>query len=222
MDADELAREKAAAYHALGRYIAGFSHLVATMREKMERRLIRPGDPMALIQTVFHDAPAASIGNAFFGICKTLGEIEPGTDDIAVWTWLYEKVVQKTVPERNKIAHADWHIGSFRLGREGTVPRYVRTTARTGEGAVHTEISTVDLDLKAVEVLNLAGTIDEFGDICFKNHLLYKQHPSLRVSDIFLVKGRGDNRRVMREGLLKDAELHPGHPFASIYAMRPG
>ena len=58
------------------------------------------------------EAPASAIANAYFGLCRTLGELD---DDEQKVCNALRKDVQQVIETRNDIAHGDWSIGDIGL-----------------------------------------------------------------------------------------------------------
>lgn len=125
-------RERDEAYRALGRYLVEFSRLVFRMRDAMEQRLQRPDDPPALIQFAFNDVSAAGIGHSFFAMCREVGDLDDEEEKIR--ELLFAEVVQKAIPERNRIAHGDWWVGLHDAESGAPLaPAYTKTAAKKGE-----------------------------------------------------------------------------------------
>jgi hypothetical protein len=95
-------------HRKVGRYMAEFSLLVREMRERIQQRFRRPGDPPLLANLLFAGATAEPITIAFFEMCLLLKEHDTDEGKAAI---RLRVLVTKEITLRNDVAHSDWYVG---------------------------------------------------------------------------------------------------------------
>jgi hypothetical protein len=177
-------------HRTLGRYVAEFSQLIREMRERMQQRFRRPGDPPLLADLLFAGATAEPIATTFFAMCRMLKEHD--TNEAKAATRL-RVLVTEEITLRNDIAHGDWYIGytsSTGLPDGTTTPQPVpawvdRIKAGRKEGPLSS--ITEDLDVRSDEVQQLTKIVREYGKVCFGVHGRQGAGQDLRVGDVLLL-----------------------------------
>jgi len=85
LESDADREERARAYRAIGRYTVQFSVLIASVR-KLWARHVAAGNTAKhqLVELAFGDIGAKPIAEAFFAMCKTVGEFDEA--EAAIWS----------------------------------------------------------------------------------------------------------------------------------------
>ena len=94
-------------YRAIGRWFVEFARLVGGMRANMEERLREPDHP-EVAQLIFGAATAKQISDAFFAMCRLIGDFDEAETNVANQL---QKAADEEITRRNNIAHGDWIIG---------------------------------------------------------------------------------------------------------------
>jgi hypothetical protein len=205
---DEVAarrdKDRDDAYRAIGRYVVTFSELTKLMRDQACECVAKGVLDMPISSLLLGEATAQVISNAFFGLCRMLGDLDTAEQRV-------EKVlrnrVNKAIKTRNDLAHGDWYIGLIRLeaGEAKMQPaRLVRLLPGRTDGPHKVMDLTVDdIDALSDQVEELLPLVEEFGKLALKLPLLLDAAVSIRdirVRDVLTVPaGRGETQ-VVRDG----------------------
>lgn len=199
MDEAERQRQVDDAYRAIGRYVVTFSQMFAFMRQTMGHRLMQPGDGVKLVELVLADANAYQIANSFFAICNAVGNFDATEKRIA--KWLRNRVLER-IEERNRIAHGDWHQGATHVtaSQEQLAVSILITTRAARDPSRSVQLVTAaQLDEWATSLGQLGLLVAEFGQIAL-NVYPHAESGTVRVSDVFVIKGKKREEIVLREG----------------------
>lgn len=184
------------AFRAIGRYTVLFSMLVAGMRQIAAHRIAgQKSNERRLIDLAFGSLTAGPIADAFFGMCRELANLDK--DERAIEKRLRKHVLEE-INMRNDIAHGDWLIAEWAVGKEATPsPKLVRVKAsRQNKPFAHDDLSVEQLDEIGTRVEALGDVVWEFGAICTGR---YTQDPPRRVRDALEIDGNG--RVVFKPGV---------------------
>jgi hypothetical protein len=198
------------AHRAIGRYVVEFSHLVSCMRCMIgDRLVVGTSDAhlddadfereIELADLVLGEASAQAIANVLFGMCRVAADLDDGERKIAS---VLSEAVNRTIEQRNDIAHGDWMVGALTAGGESVIaPRLVRIRpARKKEMTKVSVYAPEDLDKVSAAVRELSERVVDFGNLCLG--ILVAQQGSAdpaavpRVRDVLVNK----NGQVLREG----------------------
>jgi hypothetical protein len=194
-------------YRAIGRWFVEFARLVGGMRANMEERLREPDQP-EVAQLIFGAATAKQISDAFFAMCRLIGDFDEAETNVANQL---QKAAEEEITRRNNIAHGDWIIG------KGNDP----ATAQTALVRVHpnrrkpphnTKYTSTDLDDLSERLGRLCRMTWVFGMIVLGGPIMTTSGRVMpggtyRVSDVLIVKN------VPRSG--KGGDVVVGGPRAS-------
>jgi len=101
-------RQEDEAYRAIGRYVATFSILIATMREGIVTAITGSDHQRnELAQLALGSQTAQQVADAFFAICRSAYVLDDGEQRIEKRLRLQ---VDDEIRRRNRIAHGDWFV----------------------------------------------------------------------------------------------------------------
>jgi hypothetical protein len=184
VNADAGAREDDA-YRAVGRYVVGFSRLVAYMRAGMEYHLAVDEDRMAAALAL-GESTAHQIANAFFSVCEHIKELDEEEEKIA---GRLRKGVLEEIKRRNDFAHGDWVLGDMAEALEHPVLSRVKPARKSGP-VDRRDVPIADIDAASDEVYELRQKVSEFGAICLGTHpFRLDSGESFRVRDVLGLNG---------------------------------
>jgi hypothetical protein len=174
-------------YRAIGRWVVEFSRLIGGMRANLENHLRKPDENPEVVGVVFGDAAARQISDAFFAICRLLGELDDPEENIAKQL---QKEVGEEITMRNKIAHGDWIIGKGI--EEQTAQTYlVRVFAKAPHRRVEC-LTSRDLDDRSDRLYALRRMVYIFGELALRLPILTVNglsHPgAYRISDVLIAE----------------------------------
>jgi hypothetical protein len=168
---------------------------------------------MVLADLVLGESSAQAIANVLFGMCRAAADLDDGERKIAS---VLSEAVNRTIEQRNDIAHGDWMVGA--IYEESVIPpRLVRIRpARKKDMTKVSEYTPEDLDKMGTEVRELAERVVDFGDLCLGVSAAQQQSADQavvpRVRDVLVNK----NGTILREGPKANmvAQYHypPGNP----------
>lgn len=147
-------------YRAIGRWFVEFARLIGGMRSNMEERL-RDAEYPEVAQLIFAAAGAQQIADAFFAICRTVGNLDAAEINVANQL---QNEVGTEITRRNNIAHGDWIIGK---GNEPSTAAtaLVRVHANRRKGPYHqvTAMTSASLDELSERLMTLSSMTYVFG-----------------------------------------------------------
>jgi hypothetical protein len=191
------------AYRAIGRYMVAFSVLVHELRAAVAQHISPGKAPLANI--ALGEFSAMPICHAFFGLARLAAGF---TRDEAKVADLLAIDVEKAIRTRNDVAHGDWRVGWLGHGASGVQildPQLVRIVPHEKRGPFKTKDLTVaDIDEMTDRLECLTTLAIDFGNIAL-GLPIYRADGSLstdeyRVADVFVVRGKGQNAAIVREG----------------------
>jgi hypothetical protein len=147
---------------AIGRYVVEFSLLIATMRDIVAWYLSEDRRSRLIGRLVLGEANPSHTADAFFGVCRAVGELDTEEERIAA---SLRSAVRKTIEKRNDVAHGDWWVGLVADDEERLEPAsLVRFRPARAEGVERIErLSASDLDELSASLNSLGRLVQEFG-----------------------------------------------------------
>ena len=164
----KLDEHRDGAYRAIGRYFVQFSSLVALMRQMIEEQIATDDPPKKLLGLAFGSLTAQPISDAFFAMCRALGELDKPERKIEK---CLRGQVDQEIRRRNIIAHGDWFVAKWAEPSEDP-PRDIPTTlvrvkaSSTKEPFQYEDLPVSTIDAHGEEVEALEQVVCEFGCVC--------------------------------------------------------
>lgn len=188
-DSDDLLQERFAAtareYEWIGRYLVGFSEVVATLRAEVVGFARPQASRRRYLNAVLAGLTAQPLADAFFeGVRSAGGQSEA---DRRITTALRREVLA-SIEQRNAFAHGDWQVG-WTLVRADSMPErldptLIRFKLMRAGGAARTEtLSVTELQLLAQHLDGLEQAVRFVG-------LRARNDEPLHGEPIVLVDGR--------------------------------
>jgi hypothetical protein len=198
------------AYIAIGRHVVKFSQLIARMRFLISQRITNAGnEPREYVELLMAEASATPIANAFFGLCRLVGDLD---DDERLVASRLQNAVQRAIEYRNHIAHRDWWVGRVADEVEED-PLITHLHPMSGKGDFEKEIPVppAELEERTRALLSLTALVMEFGHLSLKLPIPIVVEPrghvqirvaagEFRVRDSLAVHGAKEQARVVRAG----------------------
>jgi hypothetical protein len=214
-----------AAYRAIGRYVVQFSEVVRLMRDTTCEYVAKGVVDMDLSSMLLGEATPQIIANAYFGMCRLMGELD--ADELKIESALRNDV-KKAIESRNDIAHGDWEIGNVAFAGDGSnpriaPPRLVRILPNRSEGPVKVQNLTIqDIDKLTARIEYLLPLIQDFGRLALKlpvhTHDSERPRTSMgeyRVRDVLvLTPGKPD-----RPSKITHSGPHASAVFGGLYSL---
>jgi hypothetical protein len=182
-------KQKRETHRALGRYVETFSHLIFQMRWLTAAKIAQPGADLRVGDLALGHGGAQHIADAFFGICRHVGNLDDAERNIA--NQLQTEVSEK-VTERNKILHGDWWTtsgsGSLEDPHAAQLVRFY-PQARDGEFERVEHYTPKQLDAISDRIFALRVLLSDFGRCALglpmlKSDLFVAPPGEYRVRDI--------------------------------------
>lgn len=177
-------------YRAIGRWFVEFARLIGGMRSNMETRLQKHDERPEVVQLVFGAATAQQIADAFFAMCRLVGDLDAAENNVATQL---QNAIGKEITRRNNIAHGEWVLGQ---GLEpGIAQAYLVRVHPNRRKAPHHEVTTMtskDLDERSDRLDSLSRLTYVFGMIVLGGPILTKNGvvpaDTFRVSDVLVAE----------------------------------
>lgn len=145
-----------------------FSQLLASMRMLIVQRITDENtSEQELLVLTLGSLEARHIKEPFFTMCRL--EAAPAGDADAIAKRL-ETSVKDEIEERNRIAHADWHVARWSRA-DGEVPIAARVRvnpANKQEPVQHVPYKVGDIDKLCDRAELLRNVVWEYGSICLR------------------------------------------------------